>query len=160
MAVLLLLALSLGQADSDAAAVYARGLAAARDAYSQGGSAASLAPVRQAAAMLDQIAGGQPGPAEIARLVLLAAAAAAQNERPEMGAYLAQAADMEALQRDAGQPGAPGLSALEAAGDLWLRVYRYEDAVAAYERAAKYLGMTPTITANLARARAASGLVP
>ena len=70
------------------------------------------------------------------------------------------AADMEALQRDAGQPGAPGLSALEAAGDLWLRVYRYEDAVAAYERAATYLGMTPSITASLARARSGLGLGP
>lgn len=68
-----------------------------------------------------------------------------------MGAYLAQATDMEVLQLEAGQPGAPGISALEAAGDLWLLVYRYDDARAAYERAARYLGMTPRIQAGFAR---------
>lgn len=158
MLALLLVSLSLGQvcAAADAcpeqvAAIYADGMAASRKAYSEGGSAASLEPVRAAAAALDRLAGGVPGPAEIARLVLLAAAAAAQQERSEMGAYLAQATDMEVLQLDAAQPGAPGLSALEAAGDLWLLVHRYDDARAAYERAAKYIGMTPRIQSGLAK---------
>jgi hypothetical protein len=91
------------------------------------------------------------GPAEIARLVLLAAAAAAQSERDEMAVYLTHAVEMESLQRAAGQPGAPGLSALEAAGDLWLQVYRYDEARAAYERAAREIGMTPRVKAGLAR---------
>jgi hypothetical protein len=135
----------------DVAAVYGNGMKAARDAYSQGGSEESLAPVREAMAALAAIGGGAPGPAEIARLVLAAAAAAAQSEREEMGAFLTHATEMEVLQLAAGQPGAPGISALEAAGDLWLQVHRYEDARRAYERAAAILGTTEHITAGLAR---------
>lgn len=137
----------------DVEQVYLRGLAAAADAYKQGGSEESLAPVRQAIDQLRALSRGRPGPAEIARLVLVAAAAAAQSEREEMGAYLTHATDMEVLQLAAGQPGAPGITALEAAGDLWLQVHRYDDAVRAYERAATYLGTTPRIAAGLARAR-------
>jgi hypothetical protein len=147
-AVILLLFLQAG----DVEAIYLRGLEDARTAYAQGGSDESLAPVRQAIAALGQMARGRPGPAEIARLVLVAAAAAAQSEREEMAAYLTHATSMEVLQLGAGQPGAPGISALEAAGDLWLQVHRYEDAVAAYERAAMYLGMTPRIETGLAKA--------
>lgn len=138
--------------DAQVTAIYADGMAAARKASAAGGSAESLLPVRAAAAALGKVSEGRPGPAEIARLVVLAAAAAAQSERDEMGAYLVQATDMELLQRAAGQPGAPGLSALEAAGDLWLQVHRFEDARAAYERAATYLGLTPRIQAGLAKA--------
>src|SRR4051794_12751335 len=120
MVALLLVVLSLGQACADAgacpeqvAATYAEGMAAARNAYAEGGSDESLAPVRAAAAALGALSHGLPGPAEIARLVLMAAAAAAQSERDEMGAFLVHATDMEVLQLQAGQPGAPGLSALE-----------------------------------------------
>jgi hypothetical protein len=136
----------------DVERVYQTGMAAAARAYSDGGSAESLAPVHAAAATLERLSEGRPGPAEIARLVLLAAAAAAQSERDEMGAFLAHATAMEVLQLAAGQPGAPGLTALEAAGDLWLRVHRFDDARAAYQRAAMYLGMTPRIQAGLAKA--------
>jgi hypothetical protein len=132
--------------------IYLQGLAAAAEAYKQGGSPESLVPVNEAIAALGMIARGRPGSAEIARLVLLAAAAAAQSERDEMGVYLVHATDMEVLQLNAGQPGAPGLSALEAAGDLWLQVHRYDDAKRAYERAAALLGMTPRIKAGLERA--------
>lgn len=138
--------------DAQVTAIYADGMAAARKASAAGGSAESLNPVRAAAAALEKVSEGRPGPAEIARLVVLASAAAAQSERDEMGAYLAQAIDMELLQLAAGQPGAPGLSALEAAGDLWLQVHRFEDATAAYQRAATYLGLTPRIQAGLAKA--------
>lgn len=158
MLALLLVSLSLGQECAAAeacpervAAIYSDGMAALPKAYAEGGSAESLTPIRAAATALERLSQGIPGPAEIARLVLMAAAAAAQQERPEMGAYLAQATDMEVLQLEAGQPGAPGISALEAAGDLWLLVYRYDDARAAYERAARYLGMTPRIQAGFAR---------
>ena len=152
MHLVLLLSLLAGQA-ADVEALYLRGFAAAVAAYKQGGSDESLAPVRDAIAALDALADGRPGPAEIARLVLVAAAAAAQSEREEMGAYLTHATEMEMLQLAAGQQGAPGLSALEAAGDLWLQVHRYDDAVQAYERAAKQFGMTPRIAAGLAKAR-------
>ena len=139
-------------AQPDVAAHYQAGLAAAEEAYRLGGSDESLAPVHEAIAALGRMSASQPGPAEIARLVLVAAAAAAQSEREEMGAFLTHAVEMELLQRAAGQPGAPLVSALEAAGDLWLRVHRYDDAKRAYERAAEVLGMTPRIKAGLARA--------
>jgi hypothetical protein len=146
-----------GCPDAEVAHTYLRGLLTARDAYGQGGSPESLAPVRQAIAALAARSGGEPRPAEIARLVLLAAAAAAQSERDEMGVFLAQAAEVESLQITAGQPGAPLVTALESAGDLWLQVHRYEDARLAYQRAAGLLGATPRITAGLARAAARVG---
>jgi hypothetical protein len=146
----LLLAVALA-AQPGIATLYVDGLLAAEAAYRQGGSDESLVPVRTAIAALEKISGNAPGPAEIARLVLMAAMAAAQSERDEMGAFLTHAVEMEVLQRAAGQPGAPIVSALEAAGDLWLRVHRYDDAKRAYERAAALLGMTPRIKAGLAR---------
>jgi hypothetical protein len=152
MHLVLLLSLLAGQA-VDVEALYLRGFAAAVEAYDQGGSDESLVVVRDAIAALEKVSGGKPGPAEIARLVLVAAAAAAQSEREEMGAYLTHATDMEMLQIAAGQPGAPGISALEAAGDLWLQVHGFDEAIRAYERAAAVLGMTPRIAAGLSKAR-------
>jgi len=150
--VTLLLVGALAQASAavDVADVYARGWAAARAAYAQGGSTESLQPVRDAVATLDRNGGNTPGPAQVARLVLLAAAAAAQSERDEMAIFLDEAVRLEALQFAAGQPGAPGVSAHEAAGDLWLQVHRFDDARAAYQRAASVLGMTPRIARSLA----------
>jgi hypothetical protein len=136
--------------------LYERGLADARAAFAKGGSPESLAPVREAIAALDAIARGRPGAAEIARLTLHAAAAAAQSERDEMTVYIEQAIRMELLQREAGQPGPPGVSALEVAGDLWLQLYGYEEARRAYLRAAEHLGMTPRIAAALERLAARS----
>jgi hypothetical protein len=93
-------------------------------------------------------------PAEIARNVLLAAVAAAQSERDQMAIFLAHAKQMESLQIMAGQPGAPTISAHEAAGDLWLRVHRYEEARQAYLDAFKTIGPTPRTLLGLARADA------
>jgi hypothetical protein len=136
------------------AAWYLGGLSAALEAYKQGGSQESLAPVRDAIGALEKISGQRPGVPEIARLVLIAAAAAAQSERDEMSAFLTHALAMESLQFMAGEPGAPVLSAHEVAGELWLQVHRFEDARTAFERAAAQVGTTPRITAGLARAAA------
>ena len=136
------------------AALYLAGLSAALEAYKQGGSQESLAPVRDAIVALEKISGQRPGVAEIARLVLIAAAAAAQSERDEMTAFLTHALAMESLQFAAGEPGAPILTANEVAGELWLQVHRFEDARAAFERAAAEVGTTPRITAGLAKAAA------
>jgi hypothetical protein len=43
------------------------------------------------------------------------------------------------------------ITAHEAAGDLWLQVYRYDDARRAYMKAAERIGVTPRITLGLAR---------
>jgi len=136
-------------------AVYRRGWEAAEAAAKVGGATESLAPVRDAIALLDRMAGGTPGPAEIARYVLAAAADAAQDERDEMALFLEHAVALERTQLDAHQAAAPGVTAHEAAGDLWLRVYRYEDAKRAYERALAVIGSTPRIESGLARVEAA-----
>jgi hypothetical protein len=99
------------------------------------------------------MAKGRPGPAEIARLTLHGAAAAAQTERAEMRLYLESAMTMESLQHAAGQPGAP-VTAAEAAGDLWLQVHQYDDARRAYAAAEAQVGLTRRVAAGLARAAA------
>lgn len=152
MSVLLLVAVL--QTAADVEALYAKGLADARAAFGKGAPPESLVPVREAIAALLKISEERPGQAEIARLTLQAAAAGAQSEREEMALYLDQATRMEVLQLEAKQPGAPGVSALEVAGDLWLQVFRYDEAIKAYERAAQYLGETPRLREGLARARA------
>ncbi len=145
----LVAALAQASGPPDIAAVYAEGWQVARAAYAQGGSAESLQPVKDAIAVLERNGADVPGPAQIARLVLLAAAAAAQSERDEMAVFLDEAVRVEALQFAAKQPGAPGITAHEAAGDLWLQVHRFDEARAAYQRAAAVLGMTPRIARSL-----------
>lgn len=149
--ILLLVVLLAQNPDSDVRAVYLRGWDAATDASRVGGPAESLAPVTQAIAELERLAGGAHGPAEIAGYVLRAAADAAQDERDEMALFLVHALDLERAQLDAGQPGAPGISAHEAAGELWLRVRRYDEALRAFERARSVVGTTPFIESGLAR---------
>ena len=147
---------AVGQGCSGAgiAALYVGGLVDSREAFRQGGPPESLVPVRQAIASLEAIAQGGPGPAEIARQLLQAAAAAAQSERDEMRLYLESAMRLETIQRAAGQPGAPLVAAAETAGDLWLQVHRYEEARQSYAHAAEQVGRTPRVLAGLARAAA------
>ena len=141
-------------ATAEVAALYLRGLVDAREAFRQGAPPESLVPVREAIASLQANALSRPGPAEIARLLLQAAAAAAQSERDEMALYLDAAGQMEALQRAAGQPGAPVLGSLEVAGDLWLQVFRYADARRNYVQAAEQGRGTLRVLAGLARTAA------
>ena len=143
-----------GCADAAIGAWYLRGLVDAREAFRLGGSPESLIPVRQAIASLEVLGKQRPGAAEIARLTLQAAAAAAQSERAEMRLYLESAMTMDSLQRAAGQTGAPGVAAAEAAGDLWLQVHQYEDARRAYTAAEAQVGLTRRVAAGLARVAA------
>ena len=131
-----------------------RGLAAARAAYREGGSAASLAPVRLAVAAIDARAANIPAVAAAARAVLLAAAAAAQSERDEMALLLEHALRLEAVQLAAGEPPLPGASAHEVAGELWLQVHRYEDAQRAFDQALARVGARPRVMLGLARSAA------
>jgi hypothetical protein len=137
--------------------LYLRGLLDAREAFRVGGSPESLEPVRKAVVELDVLAAGAPGPAQVARTVLLAAAAAAQSERDEMWLLIEHALSLESLQLEAGQPGAPILTAHEMAGELWLEVHRYEDARRFFARAADRVGKTPHVALGLARAAARLG---
>jgi hypothetical protein len=131
---------------------YARGLLAAQESFRQGGSLESLAPVRQAIAGLEVISKGRPGSAAVARLMLQAASAAAQSEVDEMRLYLESAVHMESLQRAAGQPGAPLVSAAETAGELWLQLHRYDDARRAFAEARAQMGGTARVLAGVGRA--------
>ena len=147
-------AVAQGCTSAEVAALYARGLLDAREAFRQGGLPESLVPVRHAIAALEAIAQSRPGPPAIAQLVLRAAAAAAQTERDEMRVYLESATRMEALQHAAGQPGAPLVTAAEMAGDLWLQVHRYEEAWQSYVAAVRQVGPALRVLAGLARTTA------
>ena len=145
-----------GDAGSEVPLIYLRGLVDAREAFRDGGAVAALAPVHGAIEALGTISQGRSGSAEIARLVLQAAAAAAQSERDEMRLYLETAMQMELIQSAAGLPGAPIVSATELAGDLWLQVDRYEDARQAYADASYRLG--PSLRNMVGSDRASSRL--
>jgi len=136
-----------------------RGLVAARDAYRYGGSPESLAPVGAAIAELARHAPMSPS-AEIARVMLLAASAAAQSERDEMALLLDHALQLERQERAAGRSGAPMVTAHEVAGDLWLQVHRFEDARQAYARAEREVGRTRRITLGVARTASRLDEVP
>lgn len=132
-------------------AVYLHGLMAARQAYARGGDQASLRPVREAIARLDSASKAGSRPAELASLVLQAAASAAQSEREEMAVFLEHALRIESSQLEAGLSSAPIVTAHEAAGDLWLQVHQYARARDAYQSAVKRLGAKPRLTLGLAR---------
>jgi hypothetical protein len=116
------------------ARLYIGGLVAAERAWREGGSEASLVEVRARVAALELL--GETMPAvPLARLVLRAQIAAAQNEVGEMALLFEEASAMELrLRLDAGAA-LPIVSVAEAAGDGWLRLYRYREAEASYLRA-------------------------
>ena len=133
------------------AALYLRALQSAREAYRSGGDATALQPVTLAIATLEQQAATGDRHAELARVILMAAAAAAQSERSDMALLLDHALALERQMVRDGNGGAAGVTAHEAAGDLWLQVHRFDAAVAAYVAAAELFGNTPRITLGLAR---------
>jgi hypothetical protein len=139
------------------AAWYLQGLLDANAAASVGGTAESLEPVKKAIAVLEQLGRRGSAPPEIARLVLHAAAAAAQTERDEMRLYLESASQLEFVQEAAGLAGVPIVTAAEMTGALWLQVDRYEDARRAYGEAERRHGATPRIALGGARASARLG---
>ena len=134
------------------AALYLSALERAREAYVTGGDAASLQPVMQAIATLEQQAAGGERRAELMRIVLMAAVAAAQSERADMALLLDHAMTLERRLVGDGVGAAPGVTAHDAAGDLWLQVHRFESAVAAYTAAAQLFGSTPRTASGLAKA--------
>ena len=145
--------------ETAAAYWYLHGLIAAREAYRFGGSPESLEPVKRAMAELEPRARELPT-AEIARVLLQAAASAAQSEREEMGLFLEYALALEGKARSANQGGAPIVSAYEVAGDLWLQVHRFDDAQRAYVTAAERVGSTRRVTLGLARSAFRLGALP
>jgi hypothetical protein len=143
-----------GCSDARLSAVYLRALVAAREAYRFGGSPESIAPVERALAELDREPLRSAGETQVVRFVLQAAIAAAQSEREEVALLIEHAIDLETQRRSAGLSGAPVITAMEMAGDLWLQVHRYDDARRAYRRAADRVGRTPRVVLGLARTAA------
>lgn len=136
------------------AALYLRALQQAREAYRTGGDAASLLPVTSAIETFARASAAGDRHAELAQVVLMAAAAASQSERSDMELLLDHATALERRMVRDGDAAAWGITAHEAAGDLWLQVHRFEAAAAAYTAAANLTGSTPRITLGLARAAA------
>jgi hypothetical protein len=130
--------------------LYLRGLQAARDAYRTGGDEESLQPVMAAIDELTMLSASNPR-ADLLRVTLMAAAAAAQSERDDMTLLLEQARSLELKLVFNSGAAAPGVTAHEAAGDLWLQVHRFESARAAYLEATELTGASPRISLGLAR---------
>jgi tetratricopeptide (TPR) repeat protein len=129
----------------------------ARQLASKGGAVALLGPVNQHLAELQTVtAPALAIDVEYARVAIRAAIAAAQDERPEMALLLDQARDLsERLafrKRRAMLPRPFNLLA----GELWFEVDRYEEARAAFDRAAQF-DRSPAALAGLGRTLDAMG---
>jgi hypothetical protein len=146
-------AAKVGCADAQKAAIYIRGLVAARAADAQFGSAASLQPVRQAITALEPAAAADPV-ARIMQAVLRAALPAAQHERAELALLIDEMLRRELLQLEAKLPAVPVLSAHEAAGYFWLQLHIYDEAARAFDVAAQRVGSTPAVLLGAARSAA------
>jgi hypothetical protein len=143
-----------GCVDAGKAAIYVRGLIAARAADAQFGSADSLQPLKVAITALEPYAPADPL-ARAMQAVLRAAMPAAQHERAEMALLIDDMLRRESLQLEAKLPGLPVISAHEAAGYFWLQLRVWDEAARAFDVASRRIGQTPHVM--LGAARAASG---
>jgi tetratricopeptide (TPR) repeat protein len=114
-----------------------RGWRQARALAPLGGAVEHLGPVRETLAALAAVPPALSLEAEYASTLILAAVAAAQDERPEMDLRLVHARDLserlQARDRRALWP----LPLNVASGELWFEVDRFADAVMAFERAVR-----------------------
>jgi hypothetical protein len=112
---------------------YVRGVLAARSAW-PGGRNQPLSIARQAADRLETLAanGGRWSRTEVRRALVHAAIAGAQEEREQMSLYLSHAGELDAQLRGAGLHDDEILPFEELAGDLWLQVHRFHDAMRHY----------------------------
>jgi hypothetical protein len=136
------------------AEAYLAGLVAAEQAWRDGGSPASLELVRGRMRELAALAARGTSAAELARVVLAAQAAAAQNEMAEMVLLFEQASALELQRRLAGADELPVVPVAEAQGESWLRLFRYRDAADAFARV-RPIDRNPRVEAGERRARAA-----
>lgn len=122
----------LGDADR-ASYWYVRGVLAGRAAW-PGGQPDHVARARAAAAELERLAApvGEWNRTAVRRASVLATIAAAQEERQELALLLTHALQSDAQLREVGLPDDDVLPADEVAGDLWLQVHRFADALAHY----------------------------
>lgn len=142
-----------GCSDARAAAIYVRGLIAARAADAQFGSTASLQPLREAIGALEPYAATDPV-ARAMQAVVRAAMPAAQHERGELTLLIDEMLRHESLQLEARLPGLPVISAHEAAGYFWLQLHLYDEATRAFDAAGRRIGQTSHVMLGAARAAA------
>ncbi len=143
---------------SRVAALFSRGLGAARSAW-PGGVAPAAAVAQRAAQRLERLAlaEGPQGRAEAARAAVLAAIAAAQEERDELALLLTHALEVEAATVDDSDIPMLPLPLQEVAGDLWLQVHRYQEAQVAYRASLDRYPNRARSWIGLARASAKAG---
>lgn len=110
---------------------------AARMAAPRGGSAESLAPASRALVELDKAIEQSRWRLQgtYARSLVAAAMAAAQDERAEMEVHLTHARDLAARLETSAYPAEWPMPFDEAAGELWLEVDDYKEALKAFQRA-------------------------
>lgn len=136
---------------------YARGLGAARAAW-PGGVPEWIDMAREAAAALEAHGGQRASRAGVWRVSILAAIAAAQEERDELTLLLAYGRDLDRRLDAADVDPIGGAGALEfLAGDLWWQVSRFDAAAEAYRRSLETGAGSPRRLLGLARAAAALG---
>lgn len=140
---------ALGQdVDRQVRVVAMEGWVAARALAPKGGALELLAPVNARLKQLDSLPGQAARYADVA---IRAAVSAAQDEREELGVFLAHARDLSDTMALAGAPAQWPLPIGELEGELWLEVDRYVEARDAFRRAVK-LKPTPNALIGLARA--------
>jgi hypothetical protein len=134
--------------DRDVQRIAMAGWIAARELAPKGGAVALLGPVNQRLKELDSL----PGPAaRYADVAVRAAVSAAQEERDELGVFLAHARDLSNTMALTGSPAQWPLPIDELEGELWLEVDRFTEARDAYQRATK---LKPSANAWVGLARA------
>jgi tetratricopeptide (TPR) repeat protein len=146
------------QPESDAIVRLARsGWEAARLAARSGGSAEDLAPAAKLLAELDTVVSESRWRLQgiYARSLVAAAMAAAQDERGELEVHLTHARDLSARLETSAYPAEWPMPIDEAAGELWLEVEEYAEALPAFQRA---VARKPTPLAWLGLARSAARL--
>jgi tetratricopeptide (TPR) repeat protein len=133
------------------------GWEAARRAAAGGGAPDLLVPASRSLDALEELRRGDGAlDAEYAQTAVRAAMAAAQDERPEMALLLTHARDLSERLALRGRRAVWPRSFNVLAGELWLEVDRYEDARAAFERAAAAQS-SPLALVGLARSLARLG---
>ncbi len=90
--------------------------------------------------------------AELYRVFVRAAMAAAQEETPELDLLITHAVSLEKRLRESGQMDVPLQPATEIAGDLWLQVNRYDTARQAYRATLEDWPHRPASLLGIARA--------
>ncbi len=130
---------------------FIHGYAAARLASPEA-KADLIAEAGDCARQLQGAASDPVSVAELYRVFVRAAMAAAQEETPELNLLITHAVSLEKRLRESGQIDVPLQPATEIAGDLWLQVNRYETARQSYRATLDDWPHRPASLLGIARA--------